>query len=129
MKYLETSFDNFVQQLLCHSLVQQELDGSMKKEDKNIAVAAQFLLSEGDNKTYFQFEEDFIEENIRCTVRPTKPDDPLEDVPPTISKLLPEEITPENYKAKVQQFERELTREMKTPEKEPAPTVKTEKKK
>ena len=63
------------------------------------------------------------------TVRPTKPDDPLEDVPPTISKLLPEEITPENYKAKVQQFERELTREMKTPEKEPAPTVKTEKKK
>jgi hypothetical protein len=63
---LETSFDNFVQQLLCHSLVQYELYGSMKKEDKNITVAAQFLLSEGDNKTCFKFEEDFIEENIRC---------------------------------------------------------------
>jgi hypothetical protein len=63
---LETSFDSFVQQLLCHSLVQYELYGSMKKEDKNITVDRQFSLSKGDNKTYFKFEEDFIEENIRC---------------------------------------------------------------
>lgn len=51
------------------------------------------------------------------TVRPTKPDDPSEEVPASVSRLLPEEITAENYQSKIAQFERELARDgRKTPE-------------
>lgn len=45
------------------------------------------------------------------TVRPTKPDDPREEVPASVSRLLPEEITAENYKSKIAQFEMELARD------------------
>jgi hypothetical protein len=51
-------------------------------------------------------------ENQVNTVRPTKPDDP-EEVPAPISRLLPEEINSENYRAKIEQFEREMTRDGK----------------
>jgi hypothetical protein len=50
------------------------------------------------------------------TVRPAKPDDPNEEVPSSVSKLMPEEITAENYKVKVKQFEVQLIREREASE-------------
>ncbi len=38
----------------------------MKRGDNSIPVEMRFALSEGDNGRYFKFEEDFVEENVRC---------------------------------------------------------------
>lgn len=57
------------------------------------------------------------------TVRPVRPDEPRESrktdpVPPTISKLAPEEITPDNFEQYAKMLENEMDRDLRAYERQ-----------